>query len=110
MRYPWPGNVRELENLVERLAVLHKTPVIGIDALPETIVQQAVGAVAANAAYLGPFEEAKARFEREYVVGMLNKAAGNMAAAARLAKLDRSQFFRMVKRMRIDPQKNGSPA
>ena len=103
MRYSWPGNVRELENLVERLAVLHKTPIIGIDALPETIVQQAVGTATAGSAYLGPFDQAKARFEREYVVTVLNKAAGNMAAAARLANLDRSQFFRMVKKMKIDP-------
>jgi DNA-binding NtrC family response regulator len=102
MRYHWPGNVRELENLVERLAVLHKTPLIGMDALPERIVQQAVGLATAQNTYLGTFDEAKARFERDYLMSLLSQTAGNMAAAARIAGLDRSQFFRMVKRQRID--------
>jgi DNA-binding NtrC family response regulator len=103
MRYQWPGNVRELENLVERLAVLHKTPLIGIDALPERIVRQAVGLNSAPSAYVGTFVEAKARFERDYLMSLLSQAGGNMAAAARVAGMDRSQFFRMVKRQRIDP-------
>ena len=33
--YPWPGNVRELENLVERMAILHKEGVIDVEQLPE---------------------------------------------------------------------------
>lgn len=103
MRYQWPGNVRELENLVERLAVLHKTPLIGLDALPERIVRQAVGLNSTPHAYIGTFLEAKARFEHDYVMSLLSQAGGNMAAAARIAGLDRSQFFRMVKRQQIDP-------
>jgi DNA-binding NtrC family response regulator len=42
-RYNWPGNVRELENLVERIAVLHKSDVIDLDALPDRMVQRASG-------------------------------------------------------------------
>ena len=37
--YEWPGNVRELEYIVERLVVTTKKPLIGINDLPEKIVQ-----------------------------------------------------------------------
>ncbi|MGC4030333.1 MAG: sigma-54 dependent transcriptional regulator [Tepidisphaeraceae bacterium] len=103
-RYPWPGNVRELENLVERIAVLNHEPVIGIDALPERIVQQAIGFATAAVSYTGRYSEAKDRFERDYVTSLLAKHHGNMAAAARQAGIDRSQFFRMVQRLGLDPK------
>jgi transcriptional regulator of acetoin/glycerol metabolism len=37
-------------------------------------------------------------FEREYLVGILNKNAGNVSAAAREARLDRSNFLRLLRR------------
>ncbi|HUT24895.1 MAG TPA: sigma-54 dependent transcriptional regulator [Sumerlaeia bacterium] len=33
-QFPWPGNVRELENLVERMCVLAREPLVEIDDLP----------------------------------------------------------------------------
>jgi DNA-binding NtrC family response regulator len=34
-RFPWPGNVRQLRNVVERLVVTSREPVIEIDHLPD---------------------------------------------------------------------------
>lgn len=34
-RYSWPGNVRELANLVERMAILHPSGIVGVKDLPE---------------------------------------------------------------------------
>ncbi|MDT0582832.1 MULTISPECIES: sigma-54 dependent transcriptional regulator [Alteromonadaceae] len=34
MAHQWPGNVRELSNLVERLAILYPTKVVGVNDLP----------------------------------------------------------------------------
>jgi DNA-binding NtrC family response regulator len=104
VRYDWPGNVRELENLVERVAVLHKGTVVDVDSLPDRIVQQSHGLTQVRDVYEGPFEEAKRRFEQEYVAAALTKCSGNMAAAARVAGMDRSQFFRMVRRLNLLPQ------
>ncbi len=103
-RYSWPGNVRELENCVERIAVLNRGPVIGIEALPERITQQGAGRHSASSVYMGKFADARERFERDYVTHILTRHAGNMAAAARAAGMDRSQFFRMVRRLKLDPR------
>ena len=109
-RYSWPGNVRELENLVERVAVLSRGPIIGVDALPERVVQQSMGSAASAIKFSGPYGTAKEQFEREYVRSVLAQAMGNMAAAARMADMDRSQFFRMVKRLGMDPKHALMPA
>jgi NtrC-family two-component system response regulator AlgB len=34
--YAWPGNVRELRNVLERVAILCPTPLVGIECLPES--------------------------------------------------------------------------
>jgi NtrC-family two-component system response regulator AlgB len=33
--YAWPGNIRELRNVLERVAILCRTPLVGIECLPE---------------------------------------------------------------------------
>ena len=38
LRYSWPGNVRELENVLERAVVLSKEELIGVGALPQSVV------------------------------------------------------------------------
>ena len=101
-RYPWPGNVRELEHLVERLAVLGPRPVIGRDDLPERIQRDGT-AVPPSAAFAGTLTEAREAFERAYLAETLRAARGNMAEAARRAGVDRSHYFRLVRRHRLDP-------
>ena len=41
-RYPWPGNVRELQNVIERAVVMAAGSVIGVDALPDTVIDYAL--------------------------------------------------------------------
>ena len=38
--YSWPGNVRELRNAIERASILYKTEWIGIEHLPDKLLQQ----------------------------------------------------------------------
>jgi DNA-binding NtrC family response regulator len=38
-RYDYPGNIRELENIIERAAVLSRSPTIGPECLPEHVVR-----------------------------------------------------------------------
>jgi DNA-binding NtrC family response regulator len=64
-------------------------------------------AVAATPGVFGlPYGDAKSRavaaFEQAYLHDMLARAEGNIAAAARLAGLDRSNFRRLLERYEID--------
>lgn len=106
--------MRELEHLVERFAVLHDRPDIAEADLPEKILRETGGApssvLAASETMLrGTLAEARAAFERGYVVATLQQARGNMAAAARQAGLDRSHYFRLVRRHGIEPKQYASP-
>jgi DNA-binding NtrC family response regulator len=73
----WPGNVRELRNYVERGLALSGTS------------SEPVGAPVS-------YKEAKERWERAYVEELMRAADGNVAAAAREARLDRAAFYRLL--------------
>jgi two-component system, NtrC family, response regulator AlgB len=36
--YPWPGNIRELRNVVERVAILSTSEIVGVENLPGSII------------------------------------------------------------------------
>ena len=95
--YSWPGNVRELEHLVERLCVLNPAAKVGVEDLPDYIGQTPVEN---NVKQLEPlsFREAVRDFEKRYLAHALDLHHGNMAAAARQARMDRSQFYRLARR------------
>jgi len=96
-RHPWPGNVRELEHLVERLSVIVEGGEAGPSDLPAHLRQSEADAdTGAAGSSKATYQEALLAFERAYFQGLLEASGPNLAAAARLAGIDRSQFFRKV--------------
>lgn len=89
--YSWPGNIRELEHTIERLAVL--SPDTYVTAADLTSLSELPDADSAAPPHL-PYREAINDFERSYFSGLLKRTRGNLAAAARLAGMDRANFFR----------------
>lgn len=47
-QYHWPGNVRELQNLIERLVILTSSDVLGVDGLPEYMLNPDEAAVSSG--------------------------------------------------------------
>ena len=92
---PWPGNVRQLLNLLEQAVALVTTSLI-----PESLVQ---GALREDASALVPFEEARKTFERDYLVRLLKITGGNVTQAASLAKRNRTEFYKLLQRHRLEP-------
>ena len=92
---PWPGNVRQLLNLLEQAVALATTSLI-----PESLVQ---GALREDASALVPFEEARKTFERDYLVRLLKITGGNVTQAAMLAKRNRTEFYKLLQRHRLEP-------
>jgi two-component system response regulator GlrR len=92
---PWPGNVRQLLNLLEQSLALATTGVI-----PASLVQ---GALREDASVLVPFDEARKQFERDYLVRLLKITGGNVTQAASLAKRNRTEFYKLLQRHRLEP-------
>ncbi len=93
---PWPGNVRQLYNVVEQAVALATTPLI-----PSTLVQQAIQHQQTEFA---SFEDARRKFEREYLAQILRITDGNVTQAARLAKRNRTEFYKLLQRHQLDPK------
>jgi two-component system response regulator GlrR len=93
---PWPGNVRQLFNLIEQVVALSST---GIISAP--LVQQALRETPAPLASL---EEARRAFECDYLVRILRMTGGNVTQAARLAQRNRTEFYKLLERHRLEPK------
>ena len=91
----WPGNVRQLHNVVEQVSALATTPLI-----PLSLVQRALRVPGVEVL---PFAQARQRFEREYLVGLLKLSDGNVADAARLADRNRTEFYRLLQKHGLTP-------
>lgn len=111
---PWPGNVRQLENAIEHAVVMARGDCIMPADLPllnENERPVFDDSPRASPSLLWdetfsdlPYADAKDRagtlFDRTYVDKLLKRAAGNMSEAARQAGMDRSNFRRLVKKVR----------
>jgi len=86
----WPGNVRQLHNVVEQVCALTTTPLI-----PLALVQRALRVPGVEVLSLA---QARERFERDYLVGLLKLTDGNVADAARLADRNRTEFYRLLQK------------
>ena len=91
----WPGNVRQLYNVVEQVCALSTTPLV-----PLALVQRALRSPSVQVL---TFAEAKQRFERDYLVGLLKLTDGNVADAARLADRNRTEFYRLMQKHGLTP-------
>jgi len=49
------------------------------------------------------YAQAKQRFERDYLVGLLKLTDGNVADAARLADRNRTEFYRLLQKYELTP-------
>jgi two-component system response regulator GlrR len=91
----WPGNVRQLYNVVEQVCALSSSPLI-----PLALVQRALRVPSVE---VQTYAEAKQRFERDYLVGLLKLTDGNVADAARLADRNRTEFYRLLQKHELTP-------
>ena len=91
----WPGNVRQLFNVVEQVCALSSSPLI-----PLSLVQRALRVPTVE---VQTYADAKQRFERDYLVGLLKLTDGNVADAARLADRNRTELYRLLQKHELTP-------
>jgi DNA-binding NtrC family response regulator len=90
MALSWPGNVRELENLVERLVVLSKTPVIEASDIPAGEEKSFENFFGQNVADMPSLEE----LEKRYVTLVLEKTGSRKEKAAQILGINRRTLYR----------------
>jgi DNA-binding NtrC family response regulator len=92
VRYDWPGNVRELENVIHRAVVLAAGPVLNLSDVPLDVAMPETGARLGEDDGL-PLREACDRFERQYVLRVLERVQWNVSRAARLLGVHRNTIL-----------------
>ena len=111
LRCPWKGNVRELQNVVRR-AVLLAT---GDQITPQDLKEHLESPIPVNNVpgffsehFEQPYHQAKKEilslFSKRYIEYLLSKTGGNVSQAARLAKLERQSFQRLMRQYGIKSQ------
>lgn len=88
--YDWPGNIRQLKNVIEHVCTFSTTPLIPLNLVEKALQEKQKTSLS--------FNDAKKSFEREYLIKLLRIAEGNVAKAARLAKRNRTEFYRLLDR------------
>jgi two-component system response regulator GlrR len=91
----WPGNVRQLRMVVRQAATLGAGAVITAEQ-----VQEALG----QATQLPSFDEARDEFTRTYLVQLLQITQGNVSQAARMAKRNRTDFYKLLTKHDLKPE------
>jgi len=90
----WPGNVRQLFNVVEQSIALCPTEII-----PQAFVEQAIQVEMHE---MTSFEDARKRFERDYLTRILKLTKGSVTQAAKLARRNRTEFYKLLQRHGIE--------
>ena len=95
MAADWPGNVRQLHNVLEQCVALCTTATI-----PATLVGRALRDKPAD---IQPLAEARAAFERDYLITLLKLTRGQVSEVARLAGRNRTEVYRLLQRHDLTP-------
>ncbi len=95
--YPWPGNVRELANLIERLVIVSKEPVVTVDHLPDNYASAEVDDDSV------PLKEQLDRYELR-LIGKAVAKYSTLHEAARRLGISISTLTRRLRLLRNDAQ------
>jgi two-component system nitrogen regulation response regulator NtrX len=98
--YPWPGNVRELRNIMERLIIMSQRARIDVFDLPESILRRTILS-SEGRDDVASLQEARERFEREFILQKLAEHKGNVSRAAEALKIERKSLYRKMAQLEI---------
>ena len=107
--YDWPGNIRELKNIMERLVIMTPGKTIGIDQLPDMILEgsQILSGQSGEEQLQesSSLRAAREEFEREFITRKLEEYDWNVNLTAEAIKLERSNLQRKIRTYGIDIKK-----
>lgn len=92
----WPGNVRQLFELVKQNVALSHGKIMS-----KEFVERSLGA---DVKKVPSYQEARENFARDYLTNNLQATSGNVSESARLAKRNRTDFYKLLARHRVAPE------
>jgi two-component system response regulator GlrR len=92
----WPGNVRQLFDLVKQNVALSHGKVMS-----KEFVERSLGV---GMKQVPSYQEAREGFARDYLTHNLQATSGNVTESARLAKRNRTDFYKLLARHRVAPE------
>jgi two-component system, NtrC family, nitrogen regulation response regulator NtrX len=100
MRYSWPGNVRELRNVIERIVIMNPTTTrFERKHLPPLVYRD--GSHRGAGMEGSTLHQARAAYERDYILKKLDENHGNISRTAEVLGLERSHLYRKMKSLSI---------
>jgi len=93
--YNWPGNVRQLQHVIERAAVMADGAQLTTKDLNIPISPDCESLREAKAKEI-------AKFEKNYIQGLLSVCNGNITRAAEVAQKNRRALWQLIQKYRID--------
>ncbi|HVO60157.1 MAG TPA: sigma-54 dependent transcriptional regulator [Terriglobales bacterium] len=100
MTYSWPGNVRELRNVIERIVIMNPTTSkLDRKHLPPLIYRD--GGRRSGATEFASLHQARAAYEKDYILKKLDENHGNVSRTAEVLGLERSHLYRKMKALGI---------
>ncbi len=107
--YDWPGNIRQLRNVIEASMAMEDSDYLTLPVLGQFIgVQSGASAPVSVPITAVPwaedYAESLARFETEYLKHLLQKAKGNIEAAAKSAGMNMATIYRKIKKYDLNKE------
>jgi two-component system nitrogen regulation response regulator NtrX len=105
--YAWPGNVRELKNLVERMVIMTRGPVIEEKDVPDPVREHPKAPLEFSFFDFDLLRDARREFEKRFIMKKLSENDENISKTAERIGIERSNLHRKIKSYEIAMRKEG---
>lgn len=105
LKHSWPGNVRELKNFIERVYILTPSDFVDVHDLKFAGLidkKSANSSTVTDLSDFSTFREARAEFEKDFLIKKIQENGGNISKTAEAIGLERSYLHRKIKAYGIE--------
>jgi DNA-binding NtrC family response regulator len=99
--YHWPGNVRELENVLHEAIILNTNGWIEPEDL--NLSKFSIENQEPVSEFNSYKQNAILNIEKDYLINVMRVFSGNISKASKAANKDRREFYRLLRKHKIDP-------
>jgi two-component system, NtrC family, nitrogen regulation response regulator NtrX len=103
--FPWRGNARELRALLHTLVRRSDSSPLRLE---DVLAAVHLDGAAKSFLGAGTLREAKERFERDYILAVLERHRGRVGEAARALGIQRPNLYRKMRALRVSPPRTGA--